>query len=334
MLNLCYIPVNCFIVTTILFECLSDPRKDTDALPTTLTELYQAAITHFDKHHYRKLLGQSSEEAISKLQLLAYDGIEPRRLIFNNELFDEGMKNSGLLNSLSNPYSQAQTQFCFIHLTIQEFLAAKHVTETFTQEEIKEFIISHTESGKWHLVLQFLAGLLGKKNGYKGCVVAFAESFIVKDDTLDLRDNPLTLLVLKCLREADDDDIAKEACEITAMNDLVCLSHTMDSKFIMMCRQVGFLQYFEGDMDFTPSDWAAVTFVCKHMKKLTRINFNIFYIAREGALEFYKFLQQRCIKQLTLSTVNHKHAAKDLFEALMESKCALKHKHTCISLLS
>ena len=329
LLNLCYIPVNCFIITTILFECLSDPRKDTDALPTTLTELYQAAITHFDKHHYRKFLGQSSEEAISKLQLLAYDGIEPRQLIFNNELFDEGMKNSGLLNSLSNPYFQAQTQFCFIHLTIQEFLAAKHVTETFTQEEIKEFIISHIESGKWHLVLQFLAGLLGKKNGYKGCVLAFAESFIVKDDTLDLRDNPLTLLVLKCLREADDDDIAKEACEITAMNDLVCLSRTMDSKFSMMCRQVGFLQYFEGDMDFTPSDWAAVTFVCKHMKKLTRINFNIFYIAREGALEFYKFLQQRCIKQLTLSTVNHKHAAKDLFEALMESKCALKHKHTC-----
>ena len=163
-----------------------------------------------------------------------YDGIEPRQLIFNNKLFDEGMQNSGLLNSLSNPYSQAQTQFCFIHLTIQEFLAAKHVTETFTQEEIKEFIIPHIESGKWHLVLQFLAGLLGKKNGYKGCVLAFADSITL--DTLDLRDNPLTLLVLKCLREADDNDIAKETCEITAMNDLVCLRRTMDSKFSMMCR--------------------------------------------------------------------------------------------------
>ncbi len=222
--NPCYIPVNCFIVCTILFQCLSDPRKDTGALPTTLTELYQAANTHFGKHHYRKLLGQSSEEAIKKLQLLAYNGIEPRQLIFDNELFDERMKNSGLLNSLSNPYSQAQTQFCFIHLTIQEFLAAKHVTETFTQEEIQKFITSHIKRGKWHLVLQFIAGLLGKKNGYKGCVVAFAESFIVQDDTLDLRDNPLTLLVLKCLREADDEDIAKEACEITAMNDVVNLT--------------------------------------------------------------------------------------------------------------
>ena len=134
------------------------------------------------------------------------------------------MKNSGLLNSLSNPYSQAQTQFCFIHLTIQEFLAAKHVTETFTQEEIKEFIISHIESGKWHLVLQFIAGLLGKKNYYKHSVLAFAECFLVKDGNLELRDNSLTLLVLKCLREVNDEDIAKEACETTAMNDVVSLT--------------------------------------------------------------------------------------------------------------
>ena len=123
LLNLCYIPVNC--------------RNDTDAVPTTVTELYQLAITYFDKHHNRKLSGQSSEEVIKKLQLLAYDGIEPRQLVFDEESFDGEMKNSGLLNSLSSAIS---TQFCFIHLTVQEFLAARHVTETFTPEKIKEFI--------------------------------------------------------------------------------------------------------------------------------------------------------------------------------------------------
>ncbi len=163
LLRLCYIPVNCFIVSTILFECLSDPRKDTDALPTTLTELYQAAIAHFDKHHHQKLHGQSSEKAIKKLQSLAYNGIVRGQLVFDKKLFDEQMKRSGLLNSLSNPYSQVQTQFCFIHLTIQEFLAAKHVTETFTPKKIKKFFFSHIERGEWHLVLRFIAGLLGKK---------------------------------------------------------------------------------------------------------------------------------------------------------------------------
>ena len=85
------------------------------------------------------------------------------QLIFDNALFDEEMKQSGLFNSLSNPYSQVQTQFCFIHLTIQEFLAAKHVIENFHSEEIREFISSHINSGKWYLVLQFIAGLLGKE---------------------------------------------------------------------------------------------------------------------------------------------------------------------------
>jgi hypothetical protein len=59
-----------------LQSCLSDPRNQTGAVPTTVTELYQLAKTYFDKHHNRKLTGQSSEEAIKKLQLLAYDGIE------------------------------------------------------------------------------------------------------------------------------------------------------------------------------------------------------------------------------------------------------------------
>jgi hypothetical protein len=37
LLNLCYIPVNCFVVCVTLSGCLSDPTNETGALPTTLT---------------------------------------------------------------------------------------------------------------------------------------------------------------------------------------------------------------------------------------------------------------------------------------------------------
>ena len=117
LLSSCYIPVNCWIVVTILFEKFKYPRNEIDALPITLTELYHEAVTHFNKNHFRKTGGQSSEEAMKKLQSLAFKGIEPMQLIFDSKSFDEQMKQSGLLNSLSNPHSQAQTQFCFIHLT-------------------------------------------------------------------------------------------------------------------------------------------------------------------------------------------------------------------------
>ena len=67
---------------------------------------------------------------------------------------------------------------------------------------------------------------------------------------LNVADNSV-LFVMKCLREADDGDIAKQACETTDMNDVVSLTNI-------------------GESTLTSSDWAAVTFVSKHMKKLTR----------------------------------------------------------------
>ena len=63
LLNACYILVNCWIIVTILFERLEDPRDLISALPTTLTELYQAAVAYFDEKHSRQLDGQSFEEA-------------------------------------------------------------------------------------------------------------------------------------------------------------------------------------------------------------------------------------------------------------------------------
>ena len=136
MFNLCYIPVNCFIVSTVLFGCLREKENDASGLPATLTELYETAVAHFHKHHRRKFDGMSTQVGKNNLQLLAYNGIESRKLIFSDEVVDQEMKRSGLLNSLYNPVYPVKVQYCFIHLTMQEFLATKHVTETFTPGQI------------------------------------------------------------------------------------------------------------------------------------------------------------------------------------------------------
>ena len=271
LLNLCYIPVNCFIVCVILFECLSDSRNDIGAPPTTLTELYQTAVNHFEKYHHTNADKNPTmtEEALKELQRLSFNGMENGQLVFNQELFDEQMKTSGLLNSLSNPIFPIQTQFCFIHLTIQEFLAARHVTETLAPLEIKKFISDHVKSGKWHLVLQFLAGLLGKKiknfdKEYTDCVFAFAERFEVTHGKIELNYNEV--LVMTCLREVDDEEIVKSVCETTALNDVVHLHG--------------------GSHIVSPSEWAARKFVCKHMKNL-KLNKNANQlISDKGELPF------------------------------------------------
>jgi hypothetical protein len=317
LLNLCYIPVNCFIVCVTLSGCLSDPRNETGVLPTTLTELYQTAVNHFEKYHHTNADRNSTAyEALKKLRQLAFLGMESGQLVFKQTLFDEEMKKSFLLNSLSNPIFPLGTQFCFIHLTIQEFLAARHVTETFTQPEIKKFISDHVESGKWHLVLQFIAGLLGKKimmfdKEYKDSIFAFAESLEVTSGEIQV--NYHNLFIIKCLREADNEEICKEVCETTALNDVVKLDHGL---------------YY-----VSPSEWAAVSFICKHMKNLA--NLSLSTMDAVCLPEVLQLLRKRCLHQLQL--YGNRHTAADVeqvFSALMQLTCTLNHKHTELTSLT
>ena len=318
LLNSCYIPVNCWIVVTILFERVqANPTNEIESLPTTLTDLYQAAVSYLDKNHFRDVGGQSSEEAIRKLQSLAFKGIGPMQLIFDSKSFDEQMKQSGLLNSLSNRHSQVQTNFCFVHLTIQEFLAARYVIEMFSPEKIKEFIFFHIHCSKWHLVLQFIAGLLGKeikmfqKDRYKDCVLAFAKSFELTSEygVFDVKQNYTSLLIMKCLREVEDEEIVKEACETTAFHDIVGLS------------------YGDGPVTLTSSDWSAVFLVCKHMKNLKVLDLgDIRGLSEESYLEVLRLLEQRCVEELALRKPSG--CTGNIFKTLMESKCSLNHEHS------
>ena len=319
LLSSCYIPLNCWIIVTILFKTLKDPGNEIDALPTTLTELYQAAVTHFDMKHLGNVGGQSYEKATKKLQSLAFKGIGPMKLIFDNKSFDEEMKQSGLLNSLSKPYSQVQTQFCFIHLTIQEFLAAKHVIESFHPKGIKEFIFFHINSGKWHLVLQFIAGLLGKqikmlkkdRREVKDCVLAFAESFELTSEygVYYVDESYTSLLIMKCLREVEDEEIVKEACETTAINDIVGLAEG------------------DGPVELSSSDWSAVFLVCKHMKNLKKLHLWGTDLSEECYLALLRLLEQRCIEELWLGR-RPSGTKGNIFKSLLESKCSLNHEHS------
>ena len=253
LLHLCYIPENCFIVCVTLSGCLGDLGNNTSALPTNLTELYQTAIDHFLKYHHRTVgRGYRSENALEKLQQISFRGLENGQLIFDQQLFDEETRISGLVNTLSNPIFPTKFQFCFIHLTIQEFLAARHVTETFSPREIETFIFDHVtgnyfRQSKWHLVLQFIAGLLGKKLKMFDCkyrerILTFAKGFEVKKGEIRLNHHQVS--IMKYLREVGDANIVKYLCEINVIKEAVKL--------------IALRTY-----SMSSIDWDAVTFVCQ-----------------------------------------------------------------------
>ena len=318
LLNLCYIPGNCFVLCVSLSGCLNNPDSDAVALPTTLTELYQVAIDHFEEHHRRNVEGNSdAAETLKKLQQISFLGMEKGQLIFNRELFDDHMKMSGLVNSLSNPIFPIQIQFCFIHLTIQEFLAAKHVTETFAPAYIKEFISSHFGKPQWHLVLQFIAGLLGKKmkmfdRKYEDCVMVYAKGFKQIEKTIELSYDQVC--AMKCSRELNNERLVKDICERTPLKDVECLS-------------APFHVYL------SPSDWAAVNFVCKHLNNLSR--FRLRELGSNCLQGILELLQNRCMAELVLlSHVNGDVEVERLFNTLKDMQCTRNHTHANLSSLT
>lgn len=143
---MCHIPVFTWITATVLDQVLNDKEKT--ELPKTLTELY----IHFlviqvkqDSAKYKKMLtdliwNSDTKNIILALGKLAYEQLEKRNLIFCEEelkvydidvntasayigLFTEIFKEDRMLNQ--------ERMFCFVHRSIQEFLAALYVFLVF-----------------------------------------------------------------------------------------------------------------------------------------------------------------------------------------------------------
>ena len=62
--------------------------------------------------------------------------------------------------------------YSFLHITMQEFLAACHIVDEMKDVcDVRSFLGSlnnYLEKASWHLVVQFVAGLLGEKMRRKG----------------------------------------------------------------------------------------------------------------------------------------------------------------------
>ena len=178
LFSLCYIPMNCFIICS----CLSLLHSCGSRLPTKLTKIYSIAVKIFffrhndeyrfspnasDRYIFKKFhqLPSPVQKVFKRLGEIAFNGIKEGRLIFGSKEVN-GLQDCGLFHRLPDragptPLEPTEAQFCFTHLTIQEFLAAKHVMDTMRNEqELRQFVADHIDKGAWQVVLQFVAGLL------------------------------------------------------------------------------------------------------------------------------------------------------------------------------
>uniref|UniRef100_A0A3Q4GX89 NACHT domain-containing protein n=1 Tax=Neolamprologus brichardi TaxID=32507 RepID=A0A3Q4GX89_NEOBR len=144
---MCYIPVFCWITATVMEDVLE--TRERGELPKTLTEMYIYFLVVQVKVKKVKYDGGAetdphwspeSRKMIESLGKLAFDQLQKGNLIF----YESDLTECGIDIRAASVYSGVFTQifkeerglyqdkvFCFIHLSVQEFLAALHVHLTF-----------------------------------------------------------------------------------------------------------------------------------------------------------------------------------------------------------
>ncbi|XP_026036215.1 NACHT, LRR and PYD domains-containing protein 12-like [Astatotilapia calliptera] len=157
---MCRIPVFCWITATVLEHMLTTEQRG--ELPKTLTDMYSHFLLVQTKRKKNKYpegretspqeLTEADREVLLKLGRLAFEHLEKGNIMF----YQEDLEQCGLDVTEASVYSGVCTEifkrecvifqkpvYCFVHLSIQEFLAAVYMFHCFTSrktEVLEDFL--------------------------------------------------------------------------------------------------------------------------------------------------------------------------------------------------
>ncbi|XP_071236775.1 NLR family CARD domain-containing protein 3-like isoform X5 [Salvelinus alpinus] len=248
---MCHIPVFCWISAIVLEHMLEHKREE---MPKTLTEMYTHLVVFHTKQKNEKYLGKEetgphwNKESILSLGKLAFQQLVKGNLIF----YEEDLKEAGIDVNEASVYSGLCTQlfkeecglyqdkvYCFVHLSIQEFLAAVYVFLSFinNNENLMDKLQTkdkpevtfyksavdkalQSETGNLDLFLRFLLGLSLESNQkyLRGLLTETRSSSPSHKETVKyikekIGENPSperSINLFHCLNELNDHSLVKE----------------------------------------------------------------------------------------------------------------------------
>ena len=182
IVSLCYYPLNCVITVHLFEKC--------GALPATMTKLFHDFVLESVKRDVKVArrevflkrqidtvneldrLPQSISEQLTALESLAYKSLASDQFTFTFEdlqtcftdcsvsLVDDPMSHClGLISSLAKFDDSTANQYQFLHLSIQEFLAARYASKIFKNEEQIDLLRKYIKMPRFRLFLLFYAGM-------------------------------------------------------------------------------------------------------------------------------------------------------------------------------
>ncbi|XP_067447099.1 NLR family CARD domain-containing protein 3-like isoform X16 [Thunnus thynnus] len=191
---MCLIPVFCWITATVLEHMLTTDQRG--ELPKTLTDMYSHFLlvqTKRKKHKYDEghetspqELTEADRELLLKLGRLAFEHLEKGNIMF----YQEDLKKCGLdvteASVLSGVCTEIfkresvifqKTVYCFVHLSVQEFLAAVYMYHCYTNRNTKvleDFLgKDYSYSSLDNFLMRAMVKSLRNKNGHLDLFVRF-----------------------------------------------------------------------------------------------------------------------------------------------------------------
>ncbi|XP_060776736.1 NLR family CARD domain-containing protein 3-like [Neoarius graeffei] len=309
---MCHIPVFCWISASVLERMLGE--AESGEIPKTLTQMLTHflifQIKHKDQNYHQKCEPdpQQTRASILALGKLAFQQLEKGNLIF----YEEDLRECGIDAREVSVYSGVCTQifreefglhlgkvFSFVHLSVQEFLAALYVFLRFIfrkrnalmeqstglfnfliKSNMSDFLRSAVDkalqsaNGHLDLFLRFLLGLSLDSNQtlLRDLLPQTGNSAHSKQETVEyikekIRENPSpekSINLFHCLNELNDHSLVQEVQRYVNRGD---------------CRRLS-------RVSLSPAQWSALVFVLLNSEQeLEEFDLSKYYPSEECLLK-------------------------------------------------
>ncbi|XP_076580302.1 protein NLRC3-like [Chaetodon auriga] len=286
---MCHIPVFCWITATVL-EDVMKTREEGD-LPQTLTQMYIHFLVVQSKVKNIKYDGGAesdpqwtpeSRKMIESLGKLAFEQLQKGNLIF----YESDLTECGIDIRAASVYSGVFTQifkeerglyqdkvFCFIHLSVQEFLAALHVHLTFIKSGVNllsEEQTTYHEAAETHFYQSAVDKALQSPNGHLDLFLRFLLGLSLQTNQTLLR-GLLTQTGSGSKTSQATVEYIKKKIEETpsteqSINLFHCLNELNDRSLVDQIQQSLSSGRLSTD-ELSPAQWSALVFILLSSEK-------------------------------------------------------------------
>ncbi|XP_035857969.1 NLR family CARD domain-containing protein 3-like [Sander lucioperca] len=250
---MCLIPVFCWITATVLENMLTTDQRG--ELPKTLTDMYSHFLLVQTKRKKLKYaeghetspreLTEADSKVLLKLGRLAFEQLEKGNIMF----YQEDLECCGLDVTEASLYSGVCSEifkresvifqkkvYCFVHLSVQEFLAAVYLFHCYTnrnKQVLKNFLGEDYVSSSLDVFLErAMEKSLESKNGHLDLFVRFLHGLSLESNQrllgglLGQTDNSPEIIqsAINNLKEMNSNDISPDR----SINIFHCLTEMND----------------------------------------------------------------------------------------------------------